>query len=393
MIFVLREFSSFLEVTRNILRKDENKVGLARKVGEIIRADRKAMGLSLEELAKKVEIGVATLHRIETGATSPSLDLILKIAAQIHRPVATFFEKSDEDYEHRKSNDIEVIKTENYSYKVISPFGLIHPKIAVSHFRGRAGTSYDTQKEGYIQGYVWVYVLKGKLVVEYDSKIHAVNEGDVLFCSGRKPQVVKALADSEFLYALTKEKGNNLRRANASGSVKRNIREMIRADRKAMGLSLEQLAKKVGIGVATLQRIETGATSPSLDLLIKIAIEVHRPVATFFRKGDEDIDLRKSEEIEVIETEKNYSFKVIAPYGLIHPDVLFWDIKAKAGSYSTQGVKGHHLVYLLKGQLVIDYEGKVYAINEGDVFFCDVSKQQRVTIIEDSEIIYSFIKV
>lgn len=38
----------------------------------------------------------------------------------------------------------------------------------------------------------------------------------------------------------------------------------IRSERNRLGLSLEVLAKKVGVSKMTLQRIETGSTSPSI---------------------------------------------------------------------------------------------------------------------------------
>ena len=46
----------------------------------------------------------------------------------------------------------------------------------------------------------------------------------------------------------------------------------IRAERKHLGLSLEAPAQKVGVSKMTLQRIETGSTSPSIVVLGSIPL-------------------------------------------------------------------------------------------------------------------------
>lgn len=377
--------------------EQESGMEVAVTIGEVIRTDRKVLGLSLEQLAKKLGIGVATLHRIETGASSPSLDLLEKVALELHRPLASFLRNGQRDVDHRKREEIELVETEKgYSFKVISPYGLIHPNVFMWHFIAPADTAYHTSQEGFIRGYVWVYLLKGKLVAEYDKKIYAINEGDMFYCNGNKQQSVRALTDSEFLYAVTREKAakgdGNFRKAEGTASVATNIREIIRADRKAMGLSLEQLAKKLGIGVATLHRIEMGTTSPSLDLLLKIALEIHRPLSTLLQDGERDIDHRKSEEIELIETEKDYTIKVISPYGLLDPELIICHVRAQPGIFHPQREEGYEWVYLLKGNMIVQYAERLYALNEGDVFFCNAKKPHEVRNLSDCELIYAYRK-
>ena len=46
------------------------------------------------------------------------------------------------------------------------------------------------------------------------------------------------------------------------------VGDRIRALRKRVGLSMKQLAEKVGVGYLTIYRIETGTVSPSVALWI-----------------------------------------------------------------------------------------------------------------------------
>jgi transcriptional regulator with XRE-family HTH domain len=55
----------------------------------------------------------------------------------------------------------------------------------------------------------------------------------------------------------------------------------IRIERKKVGLTLKELAEKVGISTITLQRIETGKSSPSVVLLSEIAHHLQKSILSF----------------------------------------------------------------------------------------------------------------
>lgn len=57
----------------------------------------------------------------------------------------------------------------------------------------------------------------------------------------------------------------------------------IRIERKRSGLTLSQLAEKVGITLITLQRIETGKSSPSVALLSEIAQNLDKSIVSFVK--------------------------------------------------------------------------------------------------------------
>jgi transcriptional regulator with XRE-family HTH domain len=175
-------------------------------VGQIIREDRKAMGLSIKNLAKEIGIGAATLQRIEKGLASPSLDLLTKISKRINRPIASFFRRNGQDFEYRKSEELELVETEELSFKVVSPYGLLHPDIVIWHYIAKAGTNFEAGAE---EGFDWVYVLKGRIVVKYDDKLHAINSGDMVYCDGRKPHLVKILEESEYIYGYKRLMNHN----------------------------------------------------------------------------------------------------------------------------------------------------------------------------------------
>jgi transcriptional regulator with XRE-family HTH domain len=64
--------------------------------------------------------------------------------------------------------------------------------------------------------------------------------------------------------------------ADGPAAVGRRIREL----REARGISLSTLAKRAGIGKATLSRLETGAQNPTLETLYAVTGQLGVPLAT-----------------------------------------------------------------------------------------------------------------
>jgi transcriptional regulator with XRE-family HTH domain len=59
-------------------------------VGNRVRSERKRLGLTLEELALKVGVKAITLHRIETGKSSPSVVLLSESAKHLKSSIVSF---------------------------------------------------------------------------------------------------------------------------------------------------------------------------------------------------------------------------------------------------------------------------------------------------------------
>ena len=90
----------------------------------------------------------------------------------------------------------------------------------------------------------------------------------------------------------------------------------IRNERNRLGLSLEALARKVGISKMTLHRIETGMTSPSVITLTEISFHLKKPIESLIREGDPKVVLiKKAEQDDIMDPESG--IRVLAPRGLI----------------------------------------------------------------------------
>lgn len=69
-------------------RKHENEGPLGVKIGANIRVGRTRMGLTQGQLAEQIDVEIATMSRIETGAQLPSLARLAEIGLALDLPPA-----------------------------------------------------------------------------------------------------------------------------------------------------------------------------------------------------------------------------------------------------------------------------------------------------------------
>ncbi len=97
------------------------------------------------------------------------------------------------------------------------------------------------------------------------------------------------------------------------------IGNRIREIRKKQGMSMKELAGKVGVSYLTIQRIETGEVSPSVAVLSDIACSLNYPITGFF---DRTMGLRliKSNDQPEIES-STLLLKLLVPKGIINDSI------------------------------------------------------------------------
>jgi transcriptional regulator with XRE-family HTH domain len=141
----------------------------------------------------------------------------------------------------------------------------------------------------------------------------------------------------------------------------------IREERNKTGLSLKQLADKVGISTMTLQRIETGKTSPSVSVLSQIAIHLKQSLVNFIQEEKPKIRILRKEDQSVIES-SGRRIQVIASDGVI--DGMLVNL-SEVDFIDPHTEDGWSLVYVLEGKAIIEHDGTEYVIDAGDALYYD----------------------
>ena len=97
------------------------------------------------------------------------------------------------------------------------------------------------------------------------------------------------------------------------------VGKRIREIRKGAGLSMKELAEKVGVSPLTIQRIETDKVSPSVALLSDIAYHLNHPLLSLVVEERPVVHIRGSEQ-PVIESHK-LKLKILAHKGAFHENI------------------------------------------------------------------------
>ena len=163
-------------------------------LGNRIRLERKALGLTLQNFAELVGTSSSMLQRVETGAKSPSVELLIEIANICRKPIDDILKQQLKGFKKFDAKNQKTIQTEDFEIHIICPYGLISRDIAISHFKGKTGATIipPTQK-----GYIWVYVLKGEGIFTYEGAPQKVRAGDTLYYDSEKPHSLKILSSLE----------------------------------------------------------------------------------------------------------------------------------------------------------------------------------------------------
>ena len=145
----------------------------------------------------------------------------------------------------------------------------------------------------------------------------------------------------------------------------------IRSERQRLGLSLEFLAKKIGISKMTLQRIETGVTSPSIITLTDISFHLKQPIESLIKEGEPNVILiKKAEQNTIFGPESG--IRMLAPKGLITDrlTVTYAELEEKTVIEPHQN-KGFEWAFMIEGLAMVRVGTKEYMIEEGDTIFYD----------------------
>lgn len=171
------------------------------KIGEKIRERRKHMGFTLKDLSSKVGISPSTLQKIEKGVLSPSVHLMIDICHELDTPMYNIVRDKRKVFVHiRKEEQKELIRSkvedERIKMFLVADYGLVSDDINVSFIDVKKGGGMKPHTE---PCFVFTYVFKGKISVEFDGQIYSAKEGDAVYYDGSVTHRTQALADSQLL--------------------------------------------------------------------------------------------------------------------------------------------------------------------------------------------------
>ena len=165
----------------------------------------------------------------------------------------------------------------------------------------------------------------------------------------------------------------------------------IREVRKKQGVSMKELARRVGVSYLTIQRIETGAVSPSVAVLSDIAYCLKYPITGFFDKAMGMRLIRSADQPEI--ESSTLMLKLLVPKGAVSDKISVSLGKAGKGKFiDAHQNDGFEITYMLKGTCKMTYDGRVYEMAAGDIVLFDSERPHEIEALEAMEFINFYLR-
>ncbi|WP_420405744.1 helix-turn-helix domain-containing protein [Nisaea sp.] len=154
----------------------------------------------------------------------------------------------------------------------------------------------------------------------------------------------------------------------------------VREYRKALGITVADLASATGLSVGMLSKIENGAISPSLTTLQSVARALGVPITDLFRRFEEPrnaVFVKAGEGVQVERrgTRAGHQYNLLGYLEgntsgvLVEPYLI--TLTEDSDVFPTFQHPGTELIYMLEGELLYRHGDATYRMLPGDSLFFD----------------------
>lgn len=175
----------------------------AERVGAKIRARRKALKLSLRELAARTDLTASFLSLVERGHNTPSLESLRRITAALDVPLFYFTQRDHPDPVVRRNERIKVtFPPGDLTCELLVPNLRSHLEVFISRVHPTAGNIARPTRHASDE---CIYLMEGRLKVCLQDGEYFLEAGDSIYFNGSTLAEICALGSQEavFLAAIT----------------------------------------------------------------------------------------------------------------------------------------------------------------------------------------------
>ncbi|MCR8547396.1 cupin domain-containing protein [Salipiger sp. P9] len=166
----------------------------------------------------------------------------------------------------------------------------------------------------------------------------------------------------------------------------------LKAERRGRGMTLKDLAERVGCSVSMLSKIENDQASPSLKTLHQITSALDTSIVRLFTEADgASVNLyRQGERPSVMLRRKinspAISIERLSPtYSDTLLDANIHNLEPGADSGGDIQHEGEEIGYVLEGAAELTVDGQVYQLVQGDSFYFSSHLPHRYRNIHDGK--------
>ncbi len=153
------------------------------ELGNRLRARRQEMGLSLRELAQRVDLTASFLSQIERDLASPSIESLRKISDALEVPIFHFLVEPEAKSPVVRRDERALLRLpgSNLTYQLMTPD--LNRKMEVFLAEREPGEEkitiplrQDTEE--------YIYILQGQLEIQLGEDVYLLGQGDSIYFNG-----------------------------------------------------------------------------------------------------------------------------------------------------------------------------------------------------------------
>lgn len=141
----------------------------------------------------------------------------------------------------------------------------------------------------------------------------------------------------------------------------------LRERRKALGMTMQEVADGAGLSVGFISQIERGLTAPSLSSLVAVARALRAEVGSFLEQPRGDSLATRQDERSVYSVADNaLSYERVS--AAFPGNVLRSVIIHEPPGHRSEAIshEGEELFYIMSGTITVEVEGETTILNAGD---------------------------
>jgi transcriptional regulator with XRE-family HTH domain len=181
------------------VQEDLIEVALMRAIAQRVKEERQRLNFTLREVARRSDVSVAMISKIEQAQTSPSLRTLSRLANALDVPITTFFRGFEEEREAsyvKAGEGIELIRKgtrhgHRYELLAVPKSGgrLVQPFLNTMTNQAEAFPLFQHEYSEFI------YMLEGQMLYSYGQHSYELEPGDSLLFDGATPHGIEELKE------------------------------------------------------------------------------------------------------------------------------------------------------------------------------------------------------
>lgn len=179
-----------------------------------------------------------------------------------------------------------------------------------------------------------------------------------------------------------------------NGAPTRSFGEQIRARRKELGLSLEELAQRTGLTASFLSLVERDMSNPSLESLRHIAEALEVPPFYFSADGPAAAMsphpvVRRAERIKITFPPGDVTSELLVPNLRSKLEVFISRVQPAAGNVArAPKTASEECLYVLEGRLRVVLNDQEYILEAGDSIYIHGFALREICAIGEGEAVF-----